>query len=281
MTTAVVDNAHGDLDTYYQRMSSSLGDKKSVLPYITGRKVLDVGCGSGDLTGFLLTQGFDAYGLDASPESVQRAAATVGHERVVLGYADQIAEKFGENAFDTIVCCSIFHEVFSYGNERDERGRISSLSHTLDAIRKALRPGGRLVVRDGVMPTNNVTAQMWVDKPEEVTFFMAASPFTRGVTDREVILTQIAPNVFEGSMSSAMEFAFTYTWGPDSFEREVQEFYGVFNLDDYARFVESHGFVNVERFEYIQPGYMTHLEGKVRFSEAFPATNAIWIYDKS
>lgn len=263
------------LDVYYARMSHSLGDKKTVLPYVTGSRVLDVGCGSGDLMDALTSMGFDTYGLDASQESINRCTQK---DRVVLGYADEVVELFGEEFFDTIICSSVLHEVFSYGNRYDGRGKLRSLSNTLKAMRRALKPGGRLVVRDGVAPTNNSDVLMWVDNAAEVDKFLSASPFTKGCTDRHIALTQIMSNVFEGSLSSAMEFAFTYTWGEQSFEREVQEYYGVFNLDNYARFVTRHGFVCEEKFEYLQPGYARHLEGKVSFTAPFPSSNALWIY---
>lgn len=280
MTTAVTANTHGNMDTYYRRMLGSLGDKKSVLPYITGPKVLDVGCGSGDLMESLMRQGFDVHGIDASPESVHRTAALDGEDSVVFGYADEIHEKFGAQSFDTIVCCSVLHEVFSYGNKYDARGQMSSLVNALASMHKALKPGGRLVVRDGVKPSNDDTVWMWVDKPEEVEKYLSASPFTKDMADRAVRLTEVMDHVYEGSMSSAMEFAFTYTWGPESFPREVQEYYGVFDLEGYARFVEDHGFRCEKKFEYLQPGYESHLEGKVKFSQPFPASNAIWVYTK-
>jgi SAM-dependent methyltransferase len=265
------------LDVYYQRMSNSIGDKKTLLPYIKGQKVLDIGCGSGDLINALKDLGYDAYGIDASEESVRRC----DDPHVKIGYADEVDIVFGEQMFDTIICCSVLHEVFSYGNRFDKIGQVLSVSHAIDAMKRALKPGGRLLVRDGVMPDDASKARMTVDNPAEVDKFLKRSPFaapTAGL-DRQLSLVQVGECTFEGTPSSIMEFAFTYTWGPGSFEREVMEFYGLFTLEDYANFVSDHGFVCTHKHAYTQPGYRNHLEGKVMMNMPFPHSNAIWVYD--
>lgn len=271
------------LNTYYDRMSASLGDKTRVLPYVKGERVLDVGCGSGDLLDTLLCAGYDAYGLDASEESVERVS---DQSRVRHAYADEITDVFEPESFDTIICSSVFHEVFSYGNRDGNIGRTESVESALKSIRKALVPGGRLIVRDGVEPASVGLFTMIVDSNEAVQKFLDYSPFNTQYRaydfDRSVSLYHQGGNVWEGSASSLMEFAFTYTWGSQSFEREVREFYGLFTLGGYASFVERQYFTTVSAQSYTQPGYATHLEGKVRFPEMpFPATNALWVYDKS
>lgn len=267
------------LDSYYERMAASLGDKMKVLPYVTGTSVLDVGCGSGDLMHALNDAGYMTCGIDASPESVERT----GSDCVQVGYANEVGWRFGPESFDTVICSSVFHEVFSYGNSDGKVGRISSLSDALMSIHDVLKPGGRLIVRDGVRPSLAGRPLMWVDKPEEVEKFLAASPFARQHLDRSISLDRVwdrGDNWFQGTASSLMEFAFTYTWGPAAFEREVQEFYGIFSLDQYSWFVRNHGFTKIDAFEYTQPGYAEHLKGKVNMLMPFPSTNAIWVYEK-
>lgn len=270
------------LDLYYQRMSSSLGDKERLIEHVAGSRVLDVGCGAGELGAFLNTQGYEAYGIDMAHESVTRSRALGVDAR--LGYAHETHERFGEGFFDTIVCSSVLHEVFSYGNSPELKGRIKSLEDTLASFHKALAPGGRLLVRDGVSP-GEAPARMFVDKPMEVVHFMKDSPFTKGRLDRNIDISHdfyYGSNAFKGSASSLMEFAFTYTWGEPSYAREVNEFYGIFTLSDYTNFFNAHGFSVYDAYSYIQPGYQEHLEGKVRFLDMdFPHTNAIWMMTKN
>lgn len=273
MTTAT-------LDHYYQRMSSALGDKKRVLPYIKGKTVLDIGCGSGDLLNVLLEEkNLNAFGIDPSPESIERNKY---QDRVFELYSDEIDFQFKNQFFDTIICSSVFHEVFSYGNYYTSPGKLQSLSDALRSIYHALKPGGRLIVRDGVAPDFQGEFTMQVDNPSAVYKFLDASPFSRGNTplDRNIHIKYLGDGVFKGTASSLMEFAFTYTWGVESFDREVQEYYGIFTLDEYRSFVENHGFYSVFSCKYTQPEYITHLEGKVKFDMPFPSTNALWVYDK-
>lgn len=274
--------ARDGLDLYYERMATSLGDKERLLEHIAGKRVLDVGCGGGELSAVLNAAGYEAYGLDMAPESVSRARELGVDAR--LGFADEIHERFGEGFFDTIICSSVFHEVFSYGNRDQGKGRIKSLENALSSIHKALVPGGRLLVRDGVSPGNSF-AKMVVDDPEEVEKFMWDSPFAGVRFDRRINIFRAlycGDSTFTGPASSLMEFAFTYTWGPQSRAREIQEFYGVFTLSEYTEFFNSSGFNVYDAYSYIQPGYQEHLEGKVRFLDMdFPHTNAIWMMTKN
>ncbi|TDE90017.1 methyltransferase domain-containing protein [Occultella glacieicola] len=263
------------LDLYYARMSASIGDKAEMVRHVRPGRALDVGCGSGELLDVLAAAGHEVVGLDPAPESVRRAGARNVH----LAYADEAAEVCGPHSLDTVVCSSVLHEVFSYGNADAVVGRESSVSAALVAFRRALVPGGRLIVRDGVMPAPG-PARIRVDEPGAVERFLRHSPFRRGHgTDREIHLEQVGPDAFEGEFSSAMEFAFTYTWGERSFAREVREFYGVFRLAEYARFVQAHGFRLVCAREYVQPGYRDHLAGRVSFDRDFPASNGLWVYE--
>lgn len=269
------------LDTYYNRMTSSLGDKKRVLDYVKGNNILDVGCGSGDLLNVLLDDmDKNAYGLDPAEESVERNKYS---KRVLTAYADE-ADALHNEFYDTIICSSVLHEVFSYGNRTGERGRTHSLVSALRSFHKALRPGGRLIVRDGVSPGFVGSAGMFfLDSPERVEEFLAASPFANPSKplDRAIALHRHSGNIFLGTPSSLMEFVFTYTWGPESFEREVQEFYGVFTLEDYKNFAQEQGFKPIEFYAYKQGGYEKHLNNKVKFFDMeFPNTNAIWVYEK-
>ena len=52
---------------------------------------------------------------------------------------------------DTVVFCSILHEVYSY-TERRPKFQLESVRDVVRAAWATLRPGGRIVIRDGVMP---------------------------------------------------------------------------------------------------------------------------------
>ncbi len=96
--------------------------------------MLDIGCGSGQLVRCLLDDGYDAAGIDVSPEQVTLArAAGVGqvHQgdyRVLL--ADARAEFAAVTATDLL-----------------EHMTKPEVLDTFDAVARALRPGGRFVAR--------------------------------------------------------------------------------------------------------------------------------------
>lgn len=278
-------------ETYYKRMASSLGDKVRILEHLgepdQSKRILDVGSGGGELLAELQHYG-TAQGIDTSPESVDRANM-LSNGSTTLGYADQTTKLFGENYFDAIVCSSVLHEAFSYGTSTGNKRTIKALYDTIYDLYTALKPGGTFIIRDGVNPGYRL-ASMRVDNPDAVAKFLENSPYTYAAEhardnpiDRSIYLGQDPndPHVFRGTQGSIMEFAFTYTWGEESFNREVQEFYGLWTLGEYAAWLEGFGFTIAYATQYVQDDYRKHLEGKVDFIDMdFPASNAIIVATK-
>ena len=101
---------------------------------IPGRRVLEVGCGTGDLQADLAAAGYQPYGVDLSP-AMLRVAARKGRRRggrLRVARAATQALPFATGAFDAIV--STFPSEYIV----DPR--------TLAEIARVLRPGGRLVI---------------------------------------------------------------------------------------------------------------------------------------
>jgi ubiquinone/menaquinone biosynthesis C-methylase UbiE len=121
----------------YNRASLAL-----LRPWIEGRKlgrVLDVGCGTGNLAGALAEWGasVDAYGVDLSPGMLGMAAPKLGAGgwpgAVIAGSA--LALPMATASFDTALCASNLHYWPDAGAGLSE-------------IRRVLRPGGRLLLVD-------------------------------------------------------------------------------------------------------------------------------------
>jgi SAM-dependent methyltransferase len=98
-------------------------------------RVLDVGCGTGVFLEKAVASGFDAVGIDVSPEMVSVASRRVGPERVRV----ERMQELGESAsYDGIVSLSwSFNYVSSFDEAREVLGRFFN----------ALRPGGRLILQ--------------------------------------------------------------------------------------------------------------------------------------
>lgn len=266
--------------TYYARMESSLGDKARMLTYVVGETVVDVGCGSGALAAAARDSlGVQVCGVDPFPHP--DAAIDV-----LAGFADEVHEVVpGAGTVDTVLASSVLHEVFSYGNRCEQVQRWHAVHAALASFYKALRPGGRLIIRDGVHPgKHGEQATMDVhteSRNEAVRQFLKDSPFSPRNSDKPLLnLRHLGGTVWAGTRSSIMEFAFTHTWGINSYPREVNEFYGLDTVGGYAARVESTGFHLLHTEAYVQPGYVEHLSGVVEFHFEFPATNALWVYER-
>lgn len=99
-----------------------------------GRRVLDLGCGQGALVTLLLQDGYDAWGVDASPEQVAIAEAA-GCPRVELGdFHERLTAEPG--GWDAVIATDVL--------EHQDKAEVVS---TFDEVYAALRPGGVFIAR--------------------------------------------------------------------------------------------------------------------------------------
>lgn len=102
--------------------------------------VLDLGCGTGSLSLLAAEQGHRVTGVDASPAMVDRARAKLAGRDAVFLVGDAAAPPVGEQRFDVVL---VRHVLWAL----PDPGR--ALRHW----RGLLRPGGRLVLVEGVWGT--------------------------------------------------------------------------------------------------------------------------------
>lgn len=281
---------------YFERMASSLGDKSRLLKYLppivdpqNPPKILDVGAGGGEFANALSLLGYYVVALDASEEATNRIGSKFSNLETICALANHTHD-FGTNEFDVIICSSVLHEVFSYGDNIHSRGHISSIVRALDSFKQALKPGGKLLIRDGVLPDNweeTASVQLLGDVPSSVVHtYLDMCPFSNGSAYGNqgtlVSLTESENKTFVGNVRSVLEFSYTYTWGLDSYPRETQELYAVMTLNEYKELLESLGFKVDTAFSYLQPGYPEHLNGVLDLKvKGEPAewfdSNAIWV----
>lgn len=109
---------------------------------IDGR-VLDVGCGTGELSMFLARRGHEVLGIDLSPVAVDRARAKAEGRRIDARFLvwDALEMDALGVTVDTIVDCATFHVLDS-----DQRDRYAA------AAARTLAVGGRLFVLGDVPP---------------------------------------------------------------------------------------------------------------------------------
>ncbi|MDP9072059.1 MAG: class I SAM-dependent methyltransferase [Actinomycetota bacterium] len=114
------DNAESAFNAHYERpaMMSLVGE-------VEGRHVLEVGCGAGPLTAWLVDRGAAVTAMDVSPAMVQLAKERV-RDRATFLVAD-LAEPLsfaGETTFDLVVASLVLHYVKSWEEPLREFRRV-------------------------------------------------------------------------------------------------------------------------------------------------------------
>lgn len=113
--------------------------------------VLDLACGTGDLTKALSEKGYHVTGLDISSEMMAVAREKCRYlspkPTFVLGSAAQIP--FKDNSFDAVTIA------FGLRN-------FDNREQCLDEIRRVLKPGGRLAVLEFALPRNPTLRSLYL-----------------------------------------------------------------------------------------------------------------------
>jgi demethylmenaquinone methyltransferase/2-methoxy-6-polyprenyl-1,4-benzoquinol methylase len=104
-------------------------------------KVLDLCCGSGQATKFLVRSSQDVTGLDVSPVSLQRAQRNVPQAKYVEALAEEMP--FPDAQFDLVHTSVAMHEM-----------KPSILRQILKEVYRVLKPGGVFALVDFHKPTN-------------------------------------------------------------------------------------------------------------------------------
>jgi SAM-dependent methyltransferase len=274
--------------SYLASMNSARSDKERMLDYVKPGRIVEIGPGGGIVLDLLEARFLDAevIGVDLSREviaALESRARTGNHRwKVVLGAAEQLPDLVPPASVDSVVFCSILHEVYSYTG--------FSMTSVRDVIRAAwatLRPGGRIVIRDGVMPPPGTRRIKLLAADARPTFDLYVEQFE----GRKMRYREIAADRVEMPSEDAMEFLYTYTWGPASFPYEVRELYGIMRYDEYvSALVEWTGGRVVEipahLRSYLQPGYRTNLAGKIELTDEhdqpveLPDSNCLIVVEK-
>jgi SAM-dependent methyltransferase len=112
-----------------------------------GMRVLEIGCGTGQLSVQMAAAGARVTAIDASGAMLAEAQARVQaagcQERVELRFMDasQIGDVFAPGSFDLIVAVLVFSEL----SHQEQR-------YVLEAFRPLLADGGRLLLADEITP---------------------------------------------------------------------------------------------------------------------------------
>ena len=113
----------GMLDSW---MLEALGD-------VSGKRVIDIGCGEGRFCRLLAGLGAEVTGIDLTEALVEKARSlAVGREEYIVGNAEDLSP-IDDECFDLAVSYIVLVDLFDY-------------RRSIQAAFRVLRPGGRLVV---------------------------------------------------------------------------------------------------------------------------------------
>lgn len=121
-------------------------------------QVLDLCCGSGQSTKFLVQYSQNVTGLDISPVSLKRAQRNVPLAKYVEALAEDMP--FPDNTFDLVHTSVAMHEMTT-----------SQLQQILKEVYRVLKPGGVFALVDFHKPTNflfwpGLTLFLWLFETE-------------------------------------------------------------------------------------------------------------------
>jgi SAM-dependent methyltransferase len=228
-------------EVYAQGMEASAPDKARMLAWVRPGTIADLGCGTGTVLE-LLARAFPESRLiavDCSEEMLARSRARFPGIEVRAG---DISERvLDPESVDTIVLCSIMHEVFSYKGYDYEPVRM-----TLVQAQRALKPGGRMIIRDGVKPSQTDSVYLTFLRPAVRAKF---ERFAREFGSSEIVWRPVGERV-QIARRDAFEFLSKYIYDTN-WAHEVKEHFGVFTLEGWLTELELAGFRVVHRESYL------------------------------
>lgn len=280
---------------YYTRMANAKGDKAKLLKFISdGDNILDVGAGNGVLENLVFEAFPNVYitSLDYNEntnllfsdmkEKYGRQINVVSND--YFAYMKQEQNK----TFDVIIFSSVIHEMISYPTTGTDRYDTSIINEIIRVAYNHLNPGGKIVIRDGVKPMVTPTVEVeFLDREMEQLSHLFQEQFKAF----DVNINRLGHKAIM-DMATFAEMAYTITWGKESFDREVQEYYTYFSIRDWQNLYEemrkSMNIKNVYFDKYVQEGYKKNLRNKMlvrnrktqRAIKCFPATNCIVVFEK-
>ena len=147
-------------------------------------QVLDLCCGSGQTTQFLVKLSQNVTGLDASPKSLQRARQNVP----LAVYLEAFAEKmpFADNLFDVVHTSVALHEM-----------QPEQLRKIISEVYRVLKPGGVFTLVDFHAPTNPI---FWPGVSVFLLLFETETAWQLLKTDLPGLLTETGFDVGEPTL---------------------------------------------------------------------------------
>jgi len=318
---------------YWETMRGAAMNKARVFHYFaSGGAFVDIG----DADGMLLEQAeqhridkqmTEAIGVDLSSTAVEKMRKIIKekqlHARAIHGDAADLVELFKQNKVGqvmNIVFCSILHEIFSYSIKHGKRFDLETVKDVLRAALQVLPEGGRIPIRDGVVPENAMEEQVLelrgVKSRETFDMFMngfeARDNYFSGYQSQYPSFASAVREIYADPVAEiwklqmprklAAEFLMKFTWvwtpqyNPSGFMDELREQYQVLKRSEWVALLHelarelgmqiSEVEIPVEERAFLQQGYVDNLAGKARLLDlqgnevSLPDSNMLIVIEK-
>lgn len=259
-------------EKYLSTMNQSVDHKRVILDFIKGNRVLDIGPGGGAIMDLIEERYPEkkVTGIDISQnviDALQKKKQLEKHQWDVLqGDALNLAKYLQPGSVDTIIFCSILHELFSYIEFNGSKFNHETLAAALKSAFEVLSDGGRIIIRDGIMTEPTAQKRIIRFLSEEGIEFLKR--YVNDFQGREIQYEIIGQNEVVMPVNDAMEFLYTYTWGEKSYVHEVNEQFGYFTPSEFKGFIQKTLGDSARLVEFrhlLQDGYSIALSQKIEF----------------
>lgn len=114
--------------------------KGSLIEPYHNKKILDIGCGTGDLVLALLKEGFDVTGIDSDQAMIQKAANKTTDNPVVFTQMDMkdMTGHFNPSSFDAVLC---------FGNTLVHLAGMQEIEKVCKEVKRILKPNGKFLIQ--------------------------------------------------------------------------------------------------------------------------------------
>ena len=254
---------------YLNTMNKSINHKSIILDYIVGKNILDVGPGGGALMDLILDNNpnLKVSGIDISENVINTLNEKKKNENkswtVIKGDALNLDKYLENNSMDTIIYSSIIHELYSYIDYNGKKFNHDTIIKTLKTAYNVLKKKGRIIIRDGIMTEpKDIYRIIEFNNIEDLKILDAYCHDFKG---RKVTYEKIDHNKVKMLVNDAMEFLYTYTWGPNSYALEVHEQFGYYTPSEYIDMIKENlpNCKIIECNSFLQPGYEENLLNKI------------------
>lgn len=261
-------------EKYLKTMNQSIDGKRVLLEYITGQSILDIGPGGGALMDLIEGQFPQAKvaGIDIAENVIRALQQKKQREKknwgVIQGDAFHLSSVLKPGAADTIIFCSIIHELYSYIETDGRKFNKATIAGALRSAFEVLSPAGRILIRDGIMTEPMSQKRRIRFASDEGLDFLKR--YAHDFQGRTIQYEIVGRNEVLMPVNDAMEFLYTYTWGEESYVHEINEQFGYFTPSEYCGFITKTLGEQAKILEcrhYLQEGYTLALSQKISFSD--------------